>query len=372
MLYTDIPTPAEVGKLDAVRQEICVSIYLPTTPVTRATRADRIQFKNLSGLVVDQLTAASANKRHIAAIEELLGGLHDDDTFWAYLADGLAVFATPKELKTFRLPLAPRSEAQVSDRFHIKPLVPLLAAGDNCFILALSQGGIKFIEVTPGIAESIKVPGLPKSMSDALRRQLPRDRAPARRIQGSEGMKVLIGQYCRIIDRAIRPILAGQQAALILAAVDDLAAIYRAHNSYPNLVPANIKGNPEQISNATLAKQARSITKRLAKKRVADQLKLIAARQRKDYASMDIAQIANAAAAGRVRTLLVDVGVSLPGSINAKTGKLTLAKRPSAKSYDVLDELVGMTIRAGGDVLPTTSKALANDSPAAAVFRFRA
>jgi hypothetical protein len=53
--------------------------------------------------------------------------LHDDDVFWAYLADGLAVFAAPDEVRTFRLPIAPPQAVEVSDRFYIKPLVPLMA-----------------------------------------------------------------------------------------------------------------------------------------------------------------------------------------------------------------------------------------------------
>ena len=153
MLYTDIPTRSEFCALDAVRSDICVSIYLPTTPVTRATKADRILFKNLAHEAVEQLVSAKANKRGVQALQDLLNDLHDDDSFWAYLADGLAVFATPKELTTYRLPLAPRAEAQISDRFHVKPLVPLLSASGSGYILALSQGTARFIEFTPTIGQ---------------------------------------------------------------------------------------------------------------------------------------------------------------------------------------------------------------------------
>ncbi|MGI9510638.1 MAG: hypothetical protein ACR2QJ_14955, partial [Geminicoccaceae bacterium] len=95
MLYTDIPSQAEFAALDARRGTICVSIFLPTTPVTRATKGDRILFKNLIGEAVDQLTKAKADKRRIAALRSRLTDLQEDDRFWAYLADGLAVFATP-------------------------------------------------------------------------------------------------------------------------------------------------------------------------------------------------------------------------------------------------------------------------------------
>ena len=140
---------------------------------------------------------------------------------------------------------------------------------------------------------------------------------------------------------------------------------------HQDIASGSIKGNPEQLSDDELAVQARSLIARRAKKRASDQLKLIEGARGKDLASMDLAQIANAAAAGRVGTLLVDVTATVPGSINAKSGKLSLAKRPSAKNYDVLDELVGMTVRAGGEVLPVTSKMLGGEHKAAALFRFR-
>lgn len=372
MLHTDIPTEIEFRGLDAVRGPICVSLYLPTTPVTRETKGDQILFKNLIAEAIGQLEKARANKRKVATLEALLTELQDDDVFWAYLADGLAVFATPREIRTFRLPLTPPQAVEVSDRFHIKPLVPLMAFPGACFVLALAQGATRFIEVTSSLAEPVKVVGLPKNMSDALKKQLPRDRAPAGRIQGSEGMKVLTGQYCRIVDRALRPILTGRTVPLVLASVEELAAIYRAHSTYPHLLSATIAGNPERMTDGELADQAREISIKHAKKVIRERIKLVEERAGKDLASTDVAQIAAAAVRGQVGTLLVDVAASRPGTIDPDKGTITLADAPSATTYDLLDELVGLTIRAGGEVLPAKSSALPNGSPVAAIFRYRA
>lgn len=371
MLHTDIPTEPEFRGLDAIRGDICVSIYLPTTPVTPEAKGDRILFNNLATDAINQLNDTRANKRRVAAIEVLLREIHDDDVFWAYMADGLAVFATPDKVRTFRLPIAPSQTAEVSDRFHVKPLVPLLAFPGACFILALAQGATRFIEVTSSLAEVVKVDGLPKNMSDALRMRLPRNRAPTRRIQGAEGMKVLKGQYCRIVDRALRPILTGRTVPLVLASVDELASTYRAHNTYPHLLKATITGNPEQKSARELADAARDIAVKHAKKVVRDRLKLVEERAAKDLASTDVEQIAHAAVRGQVGTLLVDVAASRAGTIDPENGLITVAHASSAKTYDILDELVGLTIRSGGEVLPIKSSALPNGSPVAAIFRYR-
>ncbi|MGF1608319.1 MAG: hypothetical protein ACFCUQ_02920 [Kiloniellales bacterium] len=371
MLHTDIPSETELRELNAFRGGICVSLYLPTTPVTRAAKGDCILFKNLATKAIGQLKDAKANKRKVASIEASLMELHDDDLFWAYLADGLAVFATPEEVRTFRLPIAPAQAAEVSDRFHVKPLVPLLAFPGASFVLALSQGATRFIEVTSAFAGRVKVDDLPRNMSDAVRRQLPRDRAPSGRIQGSEGMRVLTGQYCRIVDRALRPILTGLRVPLILASVGELAAIYRMHNSYPHLLKSVIAGNPEQTSEAELAKKARDMARRHARKVIRERLMQVEHRAGDALASTDVAEIARAAVKGGIATLLVDVAAPHPGAVDPETGAIKLATRSGADTYDVIDELVGLTLGAGGEVLPLGAASLPNGSPAAATFRFR-
>lgn len=208
MLHTDIPTEPEFRGLDAERGARILSLDLSSHHAGHAGDERRSNpLKNLVTEAISQLEDAKANKRKVAAIQALLMELHDDDVFWAYLADGLAVFGTPDEVRTLGCPISPPQAVEVSDRFHIKPLVPLMAFPGACFVLALAQGATRFIEVASSLAEPVKVDGLPKNMSDALKKQLPRNRAPIQPHTGSEGMKVLTGQYCRIVDRALRPIL---------------------------------------------------------------------------------------------------------------------------------------------------------------------
>jgi hypothetical protein len=48
MLHVDLPTSAEIAALAGHRGDPSVSIYLPTTPQTQDTQADRIALKNLA------------------------------------------------------------------------------------------------------------------------------------------------------------------------------------------------------------------------------------------------------------------------------------------------------------------------------------
>ena len=48
MLYVDTPSISDMQALINHREPGCVSIYLPTTPLTKDAQADRIQLRNLT------------------------------------------------------------------------------------------------------------------------------------------------------------------------------------------------------------------------------------------------------------------------------------------------------------------------------------
>jgi hypothetical protein len=81
MLYVDIPSLADLKFLAAQRGDICVSLYLPTTPVSQETAGDRIELKNRAKEALHQLEATNADKRRVAALMEHLDDLVDDDEF---------------------------------------------------------------------------------------------------------------------------------------------------------------------------------------------------------------------------------------------------------------------------------------------------
>ena len=72
MLYVDLPTRGDIERLSAVRAGACVSIYLPTTPMTQDAQADRIALKNLAGQALDALRSRGTEKAQLAALEEAL------------------------------------------------------------------------------------------------------------------------------------------------------------------------------------------------------------------------------------------------------------------------------------------------------------
>ena len=65
MLHLDIPTLEQFQLLSQVRADACVSIYLPTTPLSQHAEADRIALGNLLKTALGQLADTDFDKRGV-------------------------------------------------------------------------------------------------------------------------------------------------------------------------------------------------------------------------------------------------------------------------------------------------------------------
>jgi Bacterial archaeo-eukaryotic release factor family 11 len=370
ILHTDVPTQAQLERLLDQRAPASVSIYLATVPSSRGER-ERIELKNLAARAVEQLTTAGIGKDDIASIDDQLADIVDDDDFWRHKARSLAVFVTPVSATTFRLPNRLTDMVEVSDRFHLKPLLRAVTFPQAAFVLALSQGGVRLLEIAPDLdATEIDVAGLPTDVAGAAGKSSTSDRAPVRRIQGSEGQKVRMRQYARQIDHALRPLLNGLDWPLILAATEPLDSIFRSVNSYPHLAATGISGNPDSISDAVLADRARDVLDELYAGELSSLRELYALRLSQRRASSDIADVARAATYGLVDTVLVDIDEVVPGFVDDESGAITLDDGDDAANYGVTDEIARRVLLNGGRVLAVRRDDIPGEASVAAILRY--
>jgi Bacterial archaeo-eukaryotic release factor family 11 len=368
MLHVDIPTRADIEGLSRDRGSARVTLYLPTTPITQHAQADRIVVKNLTNEALRQL--ADHDKREVRAMEELLFDLVDDDVFWEFQANSLAVFVTPESLRTFRLPNRLQPIVEVSDRFHIKPLLRAITVPQSAFVLALAQNSVRVIEVSADMpAFEVKVEGMPKDAASAVGRASIKDRSPSGRIQGSEGMKVRLAQYARKVDQALRDILGGRETPLVLAAVEPLKSIYRAVQSYPHLAATTLTTNPEATSDADLAAAARGVLDELFRAEIAAIRSQFEQRASHGRTTTDITQAARAATSGAIQTLLIDIDEVLPGTVD-DAGAVTFAKIPGATSYGITDEIARRSLLTGARVLGVRRADIPGEGVLAAILRY--
>jgi hypothetical protein len=371
MLHVDIPTRPELKALNDIRSDACISIYLRTTPLTQQSDAGRITLGNLARDAREQLEAVQFDKSRLASLMDQFDELADDGEFWRLQANSLAVLATHDRMRTFRLANELTDMAAVSDRFHLKPLLRAVTFPHSAFVLALSENAVRLVEIHADLAAvTVNVDGLPKDAASSVGKSTLNDRSAVGRIQGSEGQNVRFRQYVRQVDAALRPVLAGRETPLILAATGRLASVFRAVNSYPNLLPGGIEDSPDRISDADLAAAARSVLDTAYQSELDDLKQLFEARVGEGRATSDLSEGARAATYGAIDTLMVDIDSMVPGVIDEQSGAISLAKTANASNYGIVDEIAGRALANGARVLGVRKADLPGGAELAAILRY--
>jgi hypothetical protein len=379
----DVVRRTDLQRLALGRHGPCVSVFLPTHRAGREVEQAPIRLKNLLRQATDALKSDSARAPEIDHLLAPLRRLLDDRLFWQYQSDGLALFSRSGWWRSFRVPLDLPELAVVGDRFHVTPLLPLLAGDGHFFVLALSQNQIRLLEGTRDRVEEVDLPGVPLGVQDALQgeevqRQLQlyvadRGDPGAGGIYHGHGHpgevhKERILRYFRKADRALREVLAGDRAPMVLAAVEHLAPIWRQAKTYPHLVDETLVGSPEGLRSHELHARAWAVVEPLflqARREAAARYDQLAGT---GLTSQDPREIIRAAEDGRVETLFAARHPAGPAGVSS------VGSDPSGKGdrglRDVLELATANTLIKGGTVYVLPAGEVPGGGSAAAVFRY--
>ena len=353
--HRDLPTRSQLERLFAHRGDASVTIYLPTTRLSQEGHAMSLAFAALGAEARRQLEEV-AEKSDIEGIEAGIEDLVADEEFWKFQADSLAAFITPDRVQTFRLPNHLTEMVEVSDRFHLKPLLRSTTFPQAAYVLRLSRGGAQLLEISPDAPPvEVVVPDMPR---DAW---------------GTGGNHVFMARdraYVRQVDHALRAVIGNSDLPLILAATEAIAALFRTVTTYPHLVEARWAGNPEETTDAELAADARTVLDAHYAEQLAEIAELFGLRASQGRAATDVAEIARLATIGAVDTVLVDIDASLPGSVDDATGAVTFDDADDAINYGVVDEITRRVHLNGGRVLAVRAAEVPGGGPAAAILRY--
>ena len=143
----------DLRRLATITEAPCVTVLLPTARRGAETRQGPLRLRNL----LAEARSALADEHpdvDAAALLAPLEALVDDHDFWQHQADGLALFAWPGGDRRFRVPLDLSEGVHVGGTFCLRPLLPLVAAGGQFHLLALSQNQVRvFAGTEAGLAE---------------------------------------------------------------------------------------------------------------------------------------------------------------------------------------------------------------------------
>ena len=277
---SDLFTREALASLLAEDTGPCVSIFMPTHRKGVDTQQGPIRLKNLLTEAEAQLVA---HGERAPTARELLAPAHtllEDSPFWQQQSAGLALFLSPgaTNLASFRVPLDLEELVVVGERFHVKPLLPLLSSEGSFYLLTLNQSGVHLYQGSRfSLTEVELADDTPQSLDDELQYDefIPSlqfhtgtgqnrpsgDRNAMFFGSGDEGDEAIqkqnILRFFQHLDDGVRAAIpTGDGVPLVLAGLEVLQGIYRQANEYKFLLEGGVTKDVDTLSLEELHAQA--------------------------------------------------------------------------------------------------------------------
>jgi len=292
----------------------------------------------------------------------------DNDEFWRHQNNGLAIFIAPNFFRYYRLPFNVKEEVVVSNRFHVKPLLPLISNNGRFYILAISQDIVRLLEATRYQINEIDLNNLdevPKSFSETVKREFPKD---IKNRDQEEEIKRFFEQLNAGIEDLFRE---DDPVPLVLFGVEYLIPIYKAASDYPNLLEDAVACDPQGLKPKEIHEQAWKVVYpyfQKSKKVEIERFKEIASNNPKSCSS-SFSEIVKAAYYSLIDTLLITLDEEQWGVYDAKNNVVELHNSQQADNEDMVDFVAVHTLINSGKVFYLNPEQMPVNSTAAAIFR---
>lgn len=363
-----LPTANDLNELSEHRDGASVSIYLESSPVPADHERVRLALRNAVHDAVRQLekmgTDAGVIRQLCARFDELDG----DRDFWEHQARGMALFASPDDLRAFRVFSRLTGLTAVGDRFDLGPLLRSVSFEYAGYVVAVTEGAARLISVAAE-TRAVEMPlDLPDDLHTVLEYASNEGNADRERARGAKGDSIEKQRYCAIVQDAVLAAIGNDRLPLILAASADFAPVYREVNRHARLLPKGIDANPASLDTGDLEARARALLDEHYKERLDQWREDFGTHRSNGKATTQLGEVARATAMGAVAELLFDMDDTREGSID-EAGVVTEADEVSGTTYGLVDEIAVRVIRTGGIVRAVRNEDLIDGSPVAAVLR---
>ncbi len=381
-------TQASLAEIVSFQGRPCLSLYQPTHRRHPDNQQDPIRFRHLV-----KTLETSLRQQHepdaVKALVEPFEALAQDHDFWNHTLDGLVVLGAPGMFRVFRLQrqtTAWPELAVAADSFHTKPLRKWLQSTGRYQVLALSLNKVQLFEGDRNALDAVALgAGVPQTMSAALGDERTEPHATVSSYGGTGGghMAMHHGQggkkdeidgdaerFFRAVDRAVlehhsQP----SRLPLILAALPEHHHLFHQVSHNPFLMACGMMVDPQGLSQDELRQRAWDVAAPQQRAQQSAWSDAYAASAAKGLGSEDLPQVAHAALAGRVATLLIEADRQVAGRIDGSTGRIDPAEIGNPRVDDVLDDLGALVEKLGGEVHVLSAERMPSRTGVAASFR---
>lgn len=365
-------------KLVEVRDEWCVSIYLPVNQADIYETRSRL--KNLMFEAERELLELGMFPLKVARMLMPIELLLENDEIWKSRQDGFAAFLTPDSFVWFSIHALSQELVVVSNRFHLKPLLTSISSSNNFYLLTLSHNQIKFFDASGTELTEIFLRGMPRSLEHFLMSvELETQNRMLSVVQVSthfqgksrvdEIKKIKIGEVFRKVDKVIAEFLKNEERPLVLAGIDYLHPIYHSVNSYQNVIKEGLIGNIDNLSKKQLFEQTLPIIKLFSQAEQAKSVKIYQQLIGSELASDNFSEIFKASNEGRIEWLFVSIKRQIWGKFDQDSGHLQIHQTRQPGDTDLLCVVSTNTLLNGGKIFALLPEEMPNNADIAAILR---
>lgn len=366
----------EVRKLVAQGRDVSLSMYVPTRDGRAEERAHwssalaeaRKQLSSIRGVDVASF---------LAPLEALAHARPSDARF-----AGVGVFRSQSATVHFDLVGPVADTVVVARNYQLRPLLAQLGSNTRYLLLDLTHDRTSLFEGDAFGLKPLELAGLPTSLADAVGTEHASSVVSARS-GGSKGGSVWHGQgkdertreedelkLVRHVDHALNEALRNDATPLIVAGTGKLLSLFQRQCRHPRLVGQAIHGSFANAKLDVLHEKAAPILRDHVRKSIDEAIELHQRSGSSDRATDEITTVARAAAQGRIRTLFVARSSHAWGRLDERQGTVRMDGHVAGEAKeDVLDGLVELVLRRGGDVLVLDEERMPTRSPVAATMR---
>jgi hypothetical protein len=335
---------------------------------------------------LEERLSSDQPKREVGALLRPFRDLAADGEFWSHTRDGLAVLGAPEFFRVYLLQRPVAVRAVVADSFHTKPLLRILQSADRYQVLGVTRDRVRLFEGNRDHLDEIELaPGVPRTLIEALGSEHTEPyhgvytygggaRGPAMHHgTGAKKDDMLLDaeRFFRSVDRAVHERHSSVTGLpLLLAALPEQHARFRAVSRNPYLMPVGLEVDPGSVSLEGLTVRAWETVRPSYLAKLGAIVEEFGRAKATGKGTADLAEAAMAAVQGRVRTLLVDADREIPGRLDASTGRIRLDTPIADGTDDLLDDLAEVVLRNGGKVVVVPSERMPAETGLAATFSY--
>jgi hypothetical protein len=383
-------TRSDLSALMSASPPLGVSIFLPTHSLGNEIRQDPIRLKNLAHEARDKLVATGMDRAEAEAFVKPAAALVDDYAFWQHQNQGLALFLDGGAPRWFKVPIALDEHVTVGPGFHVKPLLPMLAADGAFLVLTITADKVELFDASRFALANVETTELPHSIDDipgeSDYENLSHASPAARPHTGSIGAtnaqvygdtsaewnKARLLDFVRRVAAALEHRLTDNPVAVVLAADTEIGGHFRKLTTIGPLLAGVIDVNPASLDLTQLHAQAYAIVQPSLDQARKDALERFEAL----YGSTDeravtsIEEVVRAAYRGRVDALLLTEDEAEWGCYDEAADTFATSDAYAATGEDHLEAAAVRTLQQGGAVHLLAREEMPAGTKLAAILRY--